>query len=75
MRKHALAMAIAACVAIPASALAQIVVEPPRRHAPAREEGAYGSARCQELREACIHKRELGEEGRGNCRWYRENCR
>jgi hypothetical protein len=78
MRKYVLAMAVAASVAAPVAAFAQqLVIEPPRRHAPARgiDENAYGSARCDELRKACLHKRELGEEGRGNCRWYRENCR
>jgi hypothetical protein len=25
-------------------------------------------------RRACLHKDELGEQGRGNCSWYRENC-
>lgn len=29
---------------------------------------------CHELRLACEHKEELGEEGRGNCRRYRETC-
>lgn len=31
--------------------------------------------RCRELRAACMHKEELGEEGLGNCRTYREECR
>lgn len=75
MRKTILACAVAACVVAPTLAFSQVVVDPPRRERPDREEGAYGSARCQELREACIHKQELGEEGEGNCRWYRENCR
>ncbi|QGM45875.1 hypothetical protein [Methylocystis heyeri] len=74
MRKHVLAFALAACVAAPALAFAQVVVEPPRRDRTDPEEGAYGSARCEELRKACMHKHELGEEGEGNCRWYRENC-
>lgn len=29
---------------------------------------------CAELRRACEMKRELGEQGRGNCRAYREQC-
>ena len=33
------------------------------------------SGGCRELREACIHKEELGEQGEGNCRRYRETCR
>jgi hypothetical protein len=27
------------------------------------------------LRQACIHKDELGEQGAGNCRRYRQACR
>jgi hypothetical protein len=36
----------------------------------------YGGDRvdCRELRAACMHKEELGEAGRGNCRRYRELC-
>lgn len=34
----------------------------------------YG-ADCRALRQACLHKEELGEEGRGNCQRYREICR
>jgi hypothetical protein len=30
---------------------------------------------CEELRRACLHKEELGEEGEGNCRRYRETCK
>jgi hypothetical protein len=29
---------------------------------------------CRELRLACEMKNELGEQGRGNCRAYREQC-
>ena len=36
---------------------------------------ASGGGRCSELRQACLHKEELGEEGMGNCRRYRELCR
>ena len=35
----------------------------------------WSGADCRELRQACLHKEELGEEGRGNCRRYREVCR
>jgi hypothetical protein len=37
----------------------------------------YGADRgeCRELRQACLHKEELGEQGQGNCRRYREVCR
>jgi hypothetical protein len=30
---------------------------------------------CEELRKACLHKEELGEQGEGNCRRYRETCK
>jgi hypothetical protein len=30
---------------------------------------------CEELREACLNKDRLGEQGEGNCRRYRQTCR
>jgi hypothetical protein len=30
---------------------------------------------CYELRAACLKKNQLGEQGQGNCRRYREECR
>jgi hypothetical protein len=39
------------------------------------EEGPNGRQMCAELREACLHKGELGEQGEGNCRRYRQTCR
>jgi len=36
--------------------------------------GYYSSAARQELREACFHKHELGEQGEGNCKRFRDNC-
>ena len=36
-------------------------------------EGLRGD--CEELRRACLHKDELGEEGEGNCRRFRETCK
>ena len=30
---------------------------------------------CEELRAACMHKEELGEQGQGNCQRYRQMCR
>ncbi len=39
------------------------------------EEGYGGEvADCRSLRYACTHKEELGQEGMGNCRRYRELC-
>ena len=37
-------------------------------------ERRYGG-RCAELRNACLHKGELGEQGEGNCRRHRMTCR
>jgi hypothetical protein len=34
-----------------------------------------GGVDCAELRAACLHKEELGEEGQGNCQRYRTYCR
>ena len=34
----------------------------------------YEGGRCRDLRAACMHKGELGEQGMGNCRRYRETC-
>jgi hypothetical protein len=33
-----------------------------------------GGRECRELRAACMHKEELGEQGQGNCARYREMC-
>ena len=30
---------------------------------------------CRELRRACLNKERLGEQGEGNCRRYRANCK
>jgi hypothetical protein len=40
-----------------------------------RHGNRYGGGQCRELRQACLHKEELGEQGMGNCRRYRELCR
>ncbi len=34
----------------------------------------HGYGYCQRLRWKCEHKYELGQEGEGNCRRYREEC-
>jgi hypothetical protein len=41
---------------------------------PAAEHVQYTGGRCDELRRACLYKRELGERGRGNCQQYRAAC-
>ena len=34
----------------------------------------YSGGRCAELRQACLHKEQLGEQGMGNCSRYRALC-
>jgi hypothetical protein len=79
MRTYLLAIATAAVLAIPTAALAEgIYVGPdgvrigPSHHYYNRYEGG---GRCAELRQACLHKQELGEQGMGNCQRFRAMCR
>ena len=78
MRTYALAIAAAALFTIPAPVFSQGVQVPDIEIGPGGVR--VGSPRasheeCEELRRACLHKEELGEEGEGNCRRYRETCR
>ena len=79
MRTYILAAATAALFALPVSALSQAVEFGPGgvRVEPYRHHHGYAASRgeCRELRAACMHKGELGEQGMGNCRRYREVCR
>jgi hypothetical protein len=52
-----------------------IANSPPPYYRPRPRAYAYGGEGCWQLRQACLHKEELGEEGMGNCRRYRELCR
>ena len=81
MRTYVLAMLTAALFALPTSAaFSQVDVEVgpggvrvgPGYHR--HYYNRYGEGRCAELRQACVHKGQLGEEGMGNCRRYREMC-
>lgn len=88
MRTYVLAIAAAALFALPTSAVfSQVDVEVgpggvyvgPRYHRDYddghyRGDRRYGGGQCRELRQACLHKEELGEQGMGNCRRYRELC-
>ena len=82
MRKYLLATAMAALIAIPASALAEsdglsaeaVQIKHQRGGDYGRGHWGYGE-NCRELRRACLNKEELGEVGRGNCQRYREMCR
>jgi hypothetical protein len=78
MRKYVFAVCAAALFAIPSLASAEdVYVGPggihvgPSHH---RYYDRYGGGRCREMRAACMHKQELGEQGMGNCRRYRELC-
>jgi hypothetical protein len=36
--------------------------------------GGGGSGRCRQLRYACEHKDEVGSQGAGSCKRYRDTC-
>jgi hypothetical protein len=75
MRKFALAIAAAALFALPTSAFPQAVEVGPggvQIHPYGYHHSRY--ERCRELRAACMHKDELGEQGQGNCQRYRHEC-
>ena len=75
MRRYIFAIATAAMFAIPTAAFCESVyIEPggvrigPSHHRYYnRDEGG----RCAELRQACLHKEQLGEQAMGNCQRYR----
>jgi hypothetical protein len=74
MRIYALAIVAAAALFSPVPASSQgIEIGPGGVHI---DRGRAREDRdCEELRRACLHKEELGEEGEGNCRRYRETCK
>jgi hypothetical protein len=75
MRTYVFAVAVAAAAvfAIPTtSAFSQVDVEIGRHGVRVGHDWAPG--RCREMRAACMHKRELGEQGMGNRRAYRAHC-
>jgi hypothetical protein len=77
MRKYILAAATAALFVVPTYAFSQEIHIGPGgvRVGPGYHHYYnYGGGRCRELRAACMHKEELGEQGMGNCRRYREMC-
>lgn len=78
MYKYAFTIAAAAALFFPASAYPQQIEFGPggvRIDGGGRGEYRHRGGECQQLRWACIHKDELGEQGAGNCRRYREACR
>jgi hypothetical protein len=74
MRMYALAIVAAAALFSPVPASSQgIEIGPGGVHI---DRGHDREGRdCEELRRACLHKDELGEEGEGNCLRYRETCK
>jgi hypothetical protein len=82
MRVYALAIAATALCAFPFSTFSQGIEVPGIEIGPGgvrigadQRRGWSSRQECEELRLACLHKEELGEEGEGNCRRYRETCR
>jgi hypothetical protein len=81
MRTYVLAIATAALFALPTSGFSQgVEFGPggvridPGYHGYHQRRATYRRGECRELRQACMHKEELGEQGLGNCRRYREVC-
>jgi hypothetical protein len=74
MRIYALAIVAAAALFSPVPASSQgIEIGPGGVHI---DRGRARQDRdCEELRRACLHEEELGEESEGNCRRYRETCK
>ena len=73
MRMYALAIVAAAALFPPVPAFSQ-GIEIGRGGVHIDRGRAREDRDCEELRRACLHKEELGEEGEGNCRRYRETC-
>jgi hypothetical protein len=71
-------VALVALLTLPGLSLAQGIEVGPggiRVHPEYGHHRHYGYAPdCRELRAACMHKEELGEEGQGNCQRYRALC-
>ncbi len=77
MRTYALAIAFAAALFYPVPSSSQdIEIGPGGVHIDHdRDRDREGTRQdCEELRRACLHKDELGEQGEGNCQRYRETC-
>jgi hypothetical protein len=79
MRRYIFAIGTAAIFAIPTAAFSESVYISPGgvRIGPSHH-GYYnryeGGGRCAELRQACLHKEQLVEQGMGNCQRYRAMC-
>jgi hypothetical protein len=79
MRTYIPAMATAALFAIPTAAFSENIYVGPGGvrvgPGPHHYYNRYEGGRCGELRQACLHKEQLGEQGMGNCQRYRAMCR
>lgn len=79
MVKLMMAAMVAIPVALPGVSMAQPYSYPGYAPYPYAREHHHNQARpdvdCDSLRAACLHKRELGEQGEGNCARYRSLCR
>ena len=76
-----MAAAVTVCLAFPGAGSAQSgysypgYTQPDPYYHPQHHPRVHREVNCHELRSACMHKRELGEQGEGNCARYRELCR
>jgi hypothetical protein len=76
MRMYALAIVAAGALCSPVPAFSQgIEIGPGGVHIDRGRDWEDRQGECEELRRACLHKDELGEEGEGNCRRFRETCK
>ena len=76
MRMYALAIVAAAALFPPVPAFSQgIEIGPGGVHIDRGRDREGRQGECEKLRRACLHKEELGEEGEGNCRRFRETCK
>ncbi len=73
MRMYALAIVAAVALFSPVPASSQ-EIGPGGVHIDRDRDREGRQGECEELRTACLHKDELGEEGEVNCRRFRETC-
>lgn len=77
MSAYILAIVAAAALCFPVSAFSQgIEIGPGGVHI-GDDRGREGSRHqeCEDMRNACLQRVQLGEQGEGNCRRYRETCK
>jgi hypothetical protein len=76
MRTYALAIVAAALFAFPASGFSQAIEVGPGGVRAGDDHGREASSQqeCEQLRNTCLQKDELGDQG-DSCRRYRESCK